>query len=226
MEDTIPAAPPVAAENNRDSGYIQTQPDITYLKAYGCQAYPLTREAQEGIRKRDLKTQPHAEVGYLVVYDSTNIFRIWIPERQEVRRVRDVTFNETHFYDTKNHFKQLTVTESPSLQLPEHVESDSESDEAEASRQYEHRRQMDLEYHSESEFGSTIEVVTGSQDVEQQSYDPKDQVPYPTPEPESSIRGTQLLDEQDHQDEDASETHGLRRSARRRKLTKKGKEFS
>jgi hypothetical protein len=212
-------------ENNRDSGYIQTQPDITYLKAFGCQAYPLTREAQEGKRKKDVKTMPHAEVGYLVGYDSTNIFRIWIPERQEVRRVRDVTFNETHFYDPKNHSKQLTVAEPPRLQLPKHVESDSESDEAEASRQYEHRRQMDSEEYddTESEDGSTIEVATGNEDVEQQSHDPKDPEPYPTPE--CSIRGTQPPGEQDHQDEDCGETHALRRSARVRKPTKKGKEF-
>ena len=36
---------------------------------------------------------------HLVGYDSTNIFRIWIPSKQRVIRTRDVTFNETLFYD-------------------------------------------------------------------------------------------------------------------------------
>ncbi|KAM4058823.1 hypothetical protein HRG_014073 [Hirsutella rhossiliensis] len=54
-------------DNNRDIGYQQDQPDIT--------------------QKKDLKTDPHTEIGYLVGYDSTNIFRIWIPSTSEVRRV-------------------------------------------------------------------------------------------------------------------------------------------
>ncbi|KAM4061505.1 GAG-pre-integrase domain-containing protein [Hirsutella rhossiliensis] len=86
-------------DNNRDIGYQQDQPDITFLKAYGCRAYPLTPQALQNRQKKDLKTDPHTEIGYLVGYDSTNIFRIWIPSTSEVRRVRDVTFNESIFYD-------------------------------------------------------------------------------------------------------------------------------
>ncbi|KAM4056424.1 reverse transcriptase (RNA-dependent DNA polymerase) [Hirsutella rhossiliensis] len=86
-------------DNNRDIGYQQDQPDITFLKAYGCRAYPLTPQAIQNRQKKDLKTDPHTEIGYLVGYDSTNIFRIWIPSTSEVRRVRDVTFNESIFYD-------------------------------------------------------------------------------------------------------------------------------
>jgi hypothetical protein len=52
----------------------------------------------QGIQKWALKTKPHAEIGYLVGYDLTNIFRIWIPSKYEVRRVRDVTFDEETFY--------------------------------------------------------------------------------------------------------------------------------
>lgn len=63
----------------------------------------MTTEALKGTQKRDLKTAAHAEIGYLVGYDSNNIFRIWIPERSEVRRVRDVTFDEKTFYDPRNH---------------------------------------------------------------------------------------------------------------------------
>ncbi|XP_044714486.1 reverse transcriptase (RNA-dependent DNA polymerase) domain-containing protein [Hirsutella rhossiliensis] len=83
----------------RLSSCFINQPDITFLKAYGCRAYPLTPQALQNRQKKDLKTDPHTEIGYLVGYDSTNIFRIWIPSTSEVRRVRDVTFNESIFYD-------------------------------------------------------------------------------------------------------------------------------
>jgi hypothetical protein len=214
-------------KNGRDSSYIQAQPDTTYLKAYGCQAYPLTKEAQKGTQKKDLKTQPHAEVGYLVGYDSTNIFRIWIPERQEVRRVRDVTFNETRFYDPKNHLRQHQAIEPPRLQLPKHVDSESDGEEA----IWQHRHQRQDEEDSESEIGSTIEVDMGNRhndDVEPQSHDSEEeQAPYPTPEP--SVRGTQPPKEppegQKPPESQSSDRPALRRSARKRQPTEKGKEF-
>ncbi|KAM4067980.1 hypothetical protein HRG_012458 [Hirsutella rhossiliensis] len=52
-------------DNNRDIGYQQDQPDITFLKAYGCRAYPLTPQAIQNRQKKDLKTDPHTEIGYL-----------------------------------------------------------------------------------------------------------------------------------------------------------------
>jgi hypothetical protein len=48
---------------------------------------------------RTQKLEPRAHIGYLVGYESTNIFRIWVPSRNEVIKTRDVTFNETLFYD-------------------------------------------------------------------------------------------------------------------------------
>ena len=45
------------------------------------------------------KLKPRAHIGYLVGYDSTNIFRIWIPSKQRVIRTRDVTFDKTLFYN-------------------------------------------------------------------------------------------------------------------------------
>ena len=101
---------------------------------------------------------------------------------------------------------------------------DSESDEEE----HEPLRRIDPDGHddTESEIGSTIEVDTGSRDddenVEQQSHDPKEQIPYPTPE--SSIRGTQPPEDQGSEperEEPAREEPALRRSARIRHPTEK-----
>ena len=50
-------------------------PSYAHLKAYGCRAYPLTREVKAGLEKKR-KLAPRAHIGYLVGYDSTNIFCI------------------------------------------------------------------------------------------------------------------------------------------------------
>lgn len=116
-------------DNNRHTGYKETLPDITHLKAYGCRAYPLTTEALENTHKRNLKTTAHAEAGYLVGYASSNIFKIWIPERDEVRRVRDVAFDERITYDPTSHTKP-TDKAMQQLELPQHIDSDSEEEAA------------------------------------------------------------------------------------------------
>ena len=83
-----------------------------------------------------------------------------------------MTFNETRFYDLNNHFKQLDVAEPPSLQLPKHVESESDEEEV---RRHIPRRQEDPQGNddTEGEIGSTIEVAIGNREesVEQQSHD-------------------------------------------------------
>jgi hypothetical protein len=70
------------------------RPNISHLRAYGCRAYPLIYD----IPKLD-KMQPRAHIGYLVGYEATNIYRIWIPSEQKVVRTTDVTFNEQLFYE-------------------------------------------------------------------------------------------------------------------------------
>ena len=69
-------------------------PTLAHIRIYGCRAY--VRDPK--IAKGD-KMQPRAFIGYLVGYDSTNIFRIWVPHRGKVVRVRDVHFDETKRYE-------------------------------------------------------------------------------------------------------------------------------
>ena len=52
------------------------------------------------IKKGD-KLSPYASIRYLVGYNSTNIYRIWISSLYKVIRTKDVTFDETLFYDPK-----------------------------------------------------------------------------------------------------------------------------
>ena len=45
------------------------------------------------------KLVPRAYIGYLVGYDSTNIFRVWIPHQGKDISTRDVLFDEDTFFD-------------------------------------------------------------------------------------------------------------------------------
>ena len=78
--------------------FYKTKPQLAHLKAYGCSAYTMTEDAQLHKNRRQ-KLQPRAYIGHLVGYRSTNIFRVWIPERHGVISTRDVIFDESRFYE-------------------------------------------------------------------------------------------------------------------------------
>jgi hypothetical protein len=66
-----------------------------HLKAYGCRAYTLIKSAGDPDKpKKCQKLQPKAHIGFLVGYESTNIYRIWIPHKRKVILARDVLFNK------------------------------------------------------------------------------------------------------------------------------------
>ncbi|XP_044721477.1 Integrase, catalytic core [Hirsutella rhossiliensis] len=173
-------------DNNRDIGYQQDQPDITFLKAYGCRAYPLTPQALQNRQKKDLKTDPHTEIGYLVGYDSTNIFRIWIPSTSEVRRVRDVTFNESIFYDGNDQPPE-PIPQRVEVQLPAHIED--ESDYEEIPTQIDEPEPDPVEQSpSTSDQGDATTIVVQPEPSDHEDSDDQDefhdiQHPYPTPDP-------------------------------------------
>jgi hypothetical protein len=61
-------------------------PSVVHLRVYRARAYPLVHKI---LKSEKLKLRAH--IGYLVGYDSTNIFRIWIPSKKQVICTRDVT---------------------------------------------------------------------------------------------------------------------------------------
>jgi hypothetical protein len=71
------------------------KPTVAHMHTYGCKAYPLRGE---GTIPRLQRLEPRAFIGYLLGYDSTNVFRVWMPSRKKIIRVRDVTFKENEFY--------------------------------------------------------------------------------------------------------------------------------
>ena len=71
------------------------KPSLHHLKAYGCKAYPLIKSKSDSdYRPKKQKLDAKAHIGYLVGYESTNIFRIWIPHKKKVISTRDVIFDE------------------------------------------------------------------------------------------------------------------------------------
>ncbi|KAL3704338.1 hypothetical protein TMatcc_010029 [Talaromyces marneffei ATCC 18224] len=71
-------------------------PNLGHIKIFGCKAY---RKIPSTQIPRLQKMAPRAEIGYLVGYDASNIFKIWIPEERSVIRARDVEFDEDAFFD-------------------------------------------------------------------------------------------------------------------------------
>ena len=70
-------------------------------------APPATRVPSEAIGgctpnpKKLRKLQPRAHIGFLVGYESTSIYRVWIPHKKKVISARDVLFDKDEFYDGK-----------------------------------------------------------------------------------------------------------------------------
>src|ERR1700684_2188175 len=95
------------------------------------------------------KLSPRAMIGYLVGYDSTNIFRIWVPQKRKVIRSRDVLIDENKQYNPDDPYVEEILHDSVpgrrvTLDIPEFRnrnegnpfgidESSSEDDEEEES---------------------------------------------------------------------------------------------
>ena len=68
------------------------KPQQAHLKVYGCKAFAMTSDAQKKA-KRLQRLKPKAWIGYLVGYDSTNIYRIWNPTLNKVFRTRHMNIS-------------------------------------------------------------------------------------------------------------------------------------
>lgn len=76
---------------------------IAHLRAYGCRAYTLNYHFGQYDR-----LEPRVHIRSLVGYESTNIYRTWVPHLSRVVSARDVTFDGTKRYQPVNAFEQVT----------------------------------------------------------------------------------------------------------------------
>jgi hypothetical protein len=101
-------------------GLTVHQPDISHLKVYGCKAYALI--PPQKIPRKD-KLAPRAEIGWLVGYQSTNIYEIWIPQPFKIIQSRDVTFDERTKFDPSQ-LTTIPVSVPTVINIPEMVYED------------------------------------------------------------------------------------------------------
>lgn len=66
---------------------------LSHVKVVGCKSY-----AKNYNRKKGEKMESRTYVRYLVGFEASNIWRIWLPEQNRVLRTRDVVFDETQMY--------------------------------------------------------------------------------------------------------------------------------
>ena len=91
------------------------RPDQSHLCTYGCKAFAMTTDALKKTSHLQ-RFKPNAWIGYLVGYDSTNVYRVWNPVMNKVVRMRDVTFNE---YETFNGDLETLKDDMLKIQLDE-----------------------------------------------------------------------------------------------------------
>ncbi|KAJ5561490.1 hypothetical protein N7461_000251 [Penicillium sp. DV-2018c] len=83
--------------------------NLSNLRIYGSLAYCRIR----GIPRKD-KLKPRAEIGFLVGYIASNIWKIWFPARGKIEAVRDTVFDENRRYH-----KDMRMWEEVKLPEPE-----------------------------------------------------------------------------------------------------------
>jgi Pol polyprotein len=80
------------------------RPTLSYIRKLGSVAYTLNKNVE-----KSQKLQERAEIGYLVGYDTYNIFRIYLPTNGRVIRSRDVILDESHIYKDHYQLQQLEI---------------------------------------------------------------------------------------------------------------------
>jgi len=135
------------------------KPKVQHMRPIGCRAYVLNRSL-----KRADKLESRALTGHLVGYDSTNIFRIWLPTKDRVIRTRDVVFEPAKFYEGLQGCAPEFVIEEviELLAFPEEFEPDNMA--IEDLLTYRQRRQ-----HQESATPSLSESQVGGEEMDKES---------------------------------------------------------
>ena len=162
------------------------KPIMQHLKAYGCWAYVLIKSAGDPDKpKKRQKLQPKAHIGFLVGYESTNIYRIWIPHKKKVISARDVLFDEEEFYDGKPiRFSDTLISELDEAIEKINVTPDSNLEDVQL-REDDSDVEDEEEVEKIQELNEKEEIEGQAEEVEEPEPVGKDweSGPYPTPDP-------------------------------------------
>jgi transposase InsO family protein len=96
------------------------KPRVAHLKAYGCKAFAMTDDTHRG-KSRLQRLDPKAWIGYLVGYQASTIYRIWIPSLAKVISTRDVIFDENTIFDGKTEDLIDSLMHSTLLEIAAYV---------------------------------------------------------------------------------------------------------
>ncbi|PZD30029.1 hypothetical protein A1F97_10211 [Pyrenophora tritici-repentis] len=77
------------------------KPSVAHLEVIGARAYVLNEKLPRGA-----KLDSRALIGHLVGFDSTNIFRVWLPSIGRVIRTRDVVFVRSKLCDGQGQYAE------------------------------------------------------------------------------------------------------------------------
>jgi hypothetical protein len=91
------------------------RPDWSGIYAYGCRAYVLMKERERNLERRAFKVRERGNLGYLVGYLASNIYRIWIPQLRSVITTRNVRFDETKFYNQDDRSEEIPAKEAEEI---------------------------------------------------------------------------------------------------------------
>jgi hypothetical protein len=104
MPTTLPNGqviiPWLEAMTNKE-GTQDVRLNLANLRVYGCRAYV----RRQGIPRMD-KMASRADIGFLVGYVASNIWKVWFPQLDTVRQVRDVIFDENVRFTAKDLLKE------------------------------------------------------------------------------------------------------------------------
>jgi len=115
-ESFFSAIPTSNAENEH-------RPKMAHLRVIGCKAFALTESAQLKDQRLKSRTSPKAWIGYLVGYNSQNIFRIWNPVTNRVYITRDVIFNEQERFEMNEAQIRETIGETTLEEIQARLEA-------------------------------------------------------------------------------------------------------
>jgi hypothetical protein len=152
------------------------KPVLSHLRAFGCKAYTLIKsKGDPDYPGRLQKLAPRAHIGYLIGYESTSIYRVWIPYKKKVISTRDVIFNEKEFFNRK----PIQISQELASSLDETIEKI-------AIPEKENLEEIQLQAEEAPEIGEDIEEIEQLRDLEDLDLDQdllreEDYSNYPTP---------------------------------------------
>ena len=75
---------------------INKKPNLIYLYIYKYKAYSL--KLPINIPKKQ-RFKLRAYINFLINYNSTNIYQIWVPSQQKIIQIKNIIFNKSKFYN-------------------------------------------------------------------------------------------------------------------------------